>query len=241
MKKYKHKLIGNIAIETHSGYNYKVSTSQNFTIPKCIIENSNDWEEVIDKNYEILSFIDISKLIKKKDGLFYRENTQNKGVREDQISHFRINSVLRKSDNCVFTIGDKIDGISYKNIVINSIDLNPNYPQIMFNKLDEGIDLTNAVKSKPILFTTEDGVDIFEGDFSYFLTNNFVLKNKDTYYGGGEHSGWYFSTKEKAEKYILMNKPCLSLNDVGKFYKKLLDFSNGNSQGLKELVKSKLK
>lgn len=44
------------------------------------------------------------------------------------------------------------------------------------------------------------------------------------------------------KKYKLLKwyPSCLSLNDVGQFYKKLLDFSNGNSKGLLELVKSKL-
>jgi hypothetical protein len=46
MKRFKHKQTGHIATETHSEKNYKVSYPQNYTIPKWIIENSNDWEEV---------------------------------------------------------------------------------------------------------------------------------------------------------------------------------------------------
>ena len=46
MKKYKHKITGNIAEETTSEKNYKVSVPKNFTIPKWIIEDSKDWEEV---------------------------------------------------------------------------------------------------------------------------------------------------------------------------------------------------
>ena len=34
MKKYKHKLTGNIAIETSTEKNYKVSEPKNFTVPK---------------------------------------------------------------------------------------------------------------------------------------------------------------------------------------------------------------
>jgi len=46
MKKYKHKITGNIAVETNSGNNYKVSEPKSFTIPKWIVENSSDWEEI---------------------------------------------------------------------------------------------------------------------------------------------------------------------------------------------------
>lgn len=40
---YKHKTTGHIAKLTASGKNYKVTYPQSYTIPKWIIENSNDW------------------------------------------------------------------------------------------------------------------------------------------------------------------------------------------------------
>ena len=49
MKKYKHVKTGNIAEETNSGKNYKVFEPKHFTIPKWIIENSNEWKEVIEQ------------------------------------------------------------------------------------------------------------------------------------------------------------------------------------------------
>ena len=49
MKRYRHKETGNIAVETSSGKNYKVSEPQNFTIPKWIVENSKEWEEITNK------------------------------------------------------------------------------------------------------------------------------------------------------------------------------------------------
>ena len=49
MKRYRHKETGNIAVETSSGKNYKVSEPQNSTIPKWIVENSKEWEEIINK------------------------------------------------------------------------------------------------------------------------------------------------------------------------------------------------
>lgn len=44
MKQYKHKILDYLATETNSKENYKVSHPRHFTIPKWIIENSNDWE-----------------------------------------------------------------------------------------------------------------------------------------------------------------------------------------------------
>lgn len=46
MRKFKHRLTNNIAVESTSEKNYKVSEPRNFTVPKWIIENSNDWEEI---------------------------------------------------------------------------------------------------------------------------------------------------------------------------------------------------
>lgn len=47
MRKFKHKLTGNIAVETSTEKNYKVSEPKNFTVPKWIVENSGDWEEIL--------------------------------------------------------------------------------------------------------------------------------------------------------------------------------------------------
>jgi hypothetical protein len=77
------------------------------------------------------------------------------------------------------------------------------------------------INSKNILFTTEDSVDVFEGKNYYYTNSTFIIfeqlalktinyKKKDNIIR--------FSTKAKVEEYILMNKPCLSLNDVFEVY-----------------------
>lgn len=73
-------------------------------------------------------------------------------------------------------------------------------------------------KVKQLLFTTEDGVDIFEGDKYFRIVSNFEIQQENAI-KLGEHiyksqNIIRFSTKEAAEEYILMNKPCLSINDV---------------------------
>jgi hypothetical protein len=73
---------------------------------------------------------------------------------------------------------------------------------------------TDTISSKPVLFTTSDGVDIKNGDWAWYVQddNNWMIVS---------HSGItekrpypYFSTKEIANNWVLENKPCLSLNDI---------------------------
>jgi hypothetical protein len=97
------------------------------------------------------------------------------------------------------------------------------------------------VTEDSILFTTHDGVPVFAGDKYYFITNGFraVLSF-------GEDTGVFqslntFSTKEKADEFVIRNKPCLSLLDL------LHVRANTNQtkpfpffQELEEIVKSRL-
>ena len=69
-------------------------------------------------------------------------------------------------------------------------------------------------EDKPVLFITEDGVEIRNGDHAFYVQddNNWMVVS---------HSGItekrpypYFHTSESANKWVLENKPCLSLNDL---------------------------
>lgn len=71
--------------------------------------------------------------------------------------------------------------------------------------------------TKPVLFTTEDGVGIKEDDMLFYvlLKHNYNLHcNPANIHDGKNPDYKYFSTKEAAEQYILEQKPCLSLNDL---------------------------
>jgi hypothetical protein len=74
--------------------------------------------------------------------------------------------------------------------------------------------------TKTSLFITEDGVETFDGD-EYWKVINFICYHVNSSVGDEGKSNEarldgkeLFSTKELAKEYILMNKPCLSLNDV---------------------------
>ena len=221
MKKYKHKQSGDIAVKDASMYRL-LSQGKNSYVPDFIIENTNDWEEIIEKDYEILCY--------------YNQN--------------QIKSVKRLSDNKIFTIGDKVVNVASEKITkIKQFCTEPKIKTLgglcAFYE-DGSFDyLYDVIKFNPILFKTEDGVDIYEGDkYSYinYLDSPFydVVAHSTHSIKVGMKA---FSTREKAEEYILWNKPCLSLKDVSSIYpgiNKEHKSPSHQAEQLKELVKSKL-
>jgi hypothetical protein len=165
---------------------------------------------------------------------------------------FKINSIRIKSDGEVFTVGDRTNEGVIKEfqyckdgrLIISFVDGFPRY-------LDAKGSTHKLSKLKPLL-KTEDGVDIYEGDY-YFS----VLKKDLIYNGkfvaepinGGKFSNpescIIFSTKEAAEEYILLNKPCLSIKDVQSIYTSAKEGWRKNGNGefyfekLVSIVKSK--
>jgi hypothetical protein len=99
------------------------------------------------------------------------------------------------------------------------------------------------VITDPVLFLTEDGVEIRKGDKFYVVDEQYgKFKMHDTI--GGHFTKEHkhrkrFSNKEKASEYVLRNKPCLSVNDV--FYGTKKAFVNNEAMSaLVELAKSKI-
>ena len=205
------------------------------------IENYPEfWQEVVEKDYEILE-------VKGKYGAIssYIEELDN------DLKDKTIFKIKRLSDGEIFTIGDKVFS-EYINYTINKIGIvndkcmvsalydtnNPNGSRLHYN-------LNNLKKAKQPLFTTEDGVDIFEGDTFYYVkfTQYNMTVGKPFEIVKGNHPTFkyepqyekYFSTKEKAEEYILLNKPCLSYGDVQEYLKikdcnKVLDLAQSKIQ-----------
>lgn len=69
-------------------------------------------------------------------------------------------------------------------------------------------------QSKQPLFTTVDGKDIYHNDTYWWVCENddIVEFGADKEWTGKQNGG--FSTKEAAEKWLVDNKPCLSVNDI---------------------------
>jgi hypothetical protein len=201
------------------------------------------WEEVVEKDYEILSITDCNNIhIKLSNGNFkYGIST----ISEDFINEYPIHSVKRLSDGEVFTVGDKVSDkmIIWKNCNIREFIINENNLIVSIKQQElHGNYALNCIKHiKKPLFTTEDGVDIFKGDKTCWI-NSWIVTNftdwKRTMFL--ELNEKHFSTIEKANEYILMNKPCLSINDISKFYTSAKNGLSNNSKQLIELVKTKV-
>lgn len=63
-----------------------------------------------------------------------------------------------------------------------------------------------------MLFQTVEGQDIFIGDEFFYLKDWDVEKGIANILNAAAFPT--FSTKEAADSFVLMNKPCLSINDV---------------------------
>jgi len=214
-------------------------------IHEDIIENYPEfWELVVEKDYEILS-------LRSLDIIEDLENNETINMLLKQGCS--IHSVKRLSDGEIFTIGDKISP-SWNNTTWNITKFDTKSKDgtlcVTFGGNVCRCSINDIKKPKQPLFTTEDGVDIFEGDKYYPVNKTYWIVNEpentckinyETYHKNTNN----FSTKEKAEEYILMNKPILSLNDIFKnveeMRKGLKTFENSQlAKRFKKLVQQKL-
>lgn len=166
------------------------------------------WEEVKQINYEILTVT-----AKPNHPNLPVGSIKNSWININ-MDYFNINSVKRLSDGEVFTVGDKITAGIIKRFFINGNSL----ICVGGKNIDMNISLHVLIPYKKPLFITEDGIEAYFGDKYWCIDKNDKSKiyTQGTY-GNGKirtEEFYFFSTKEAAEDYILMNKPCLSLIDV---------------------------
>jgi hypothetical protein len=256
MTKFKHKQSGQVVIKGKDGLYH--SQHGGYTLQSWIFKDSNDWEEVIEKDYEILSlnYNNTIYALKKGDSYYIDESRTGGYVYIDDLNNedirYRatIHSVRRLSDSEIFTIGDKITRISDKITKIKSFRLEfdkyliANFEDVIDNCI--GCNINYIQKAKQPLFTTEDGVDIYFDNFKltriYLVTSEFIVYPQ---FANKPVTGYkIFSTKEAAEEYILMNKPCLSINDLISKQEKKAAMDSYDARmyikNLKDLVKQKL-
>lgn len=180
-----------------------------------VVYNPEFWEEVVEKDYQILKTCPI-------EGTIY--------------------SVERLSDGEVFTVGDRIKVYQHGSTkTIDSIDLMKE--GIWFTYDSGSCHLTHAIKQKPQpIYLTHDGKDIFPKDIVWYV-------NKENFYHDyikaypevkfNSEIRAYFLTEEEAKKYIIENKPALSINDFWEIT--WMPTSGFNKQTyMKNLVKERL-
>jgi len=220
-------------------------TDEQLRKSKCI---SVIEEKVVEKDYEILqlslkrsikpNIIDINN--RSKEYILALLNCDGNSI----------HSIKRLSDGEIFTIGD-ITNIG------TILSIRTEGQGLVFNgSYKYGLNDLKHVKQP--LFTTEDGVDIFENkdgeiiwwslqldnwkisNAPHICKNLIPTKTEDLLKHCRELR---FSTKEAAEEYILMNKPCLSLKEtILAIQRRSVDYKEKTIiiDKLKALVKSKL-
>jgi len=96
------------------------------------------------------------------------------------------------------------------------------------------------IEKNKVLFTTEDGVNIKEGDMYYFVDTDFSIHTMKAHSGAGQYSERkYFSTVEEAHEYVMQNVKALSIKDFWEIT--CMSTSNFNkSTYMRDLVKKAL-
>lgn len=200
------------------------------------VENNPEyWEEVIEKDYEILSYL--------KKGSTTCTTTKRRGG-ESHEEFWNIHSVKRLSDGEVFTVGDKIK--VYQHGSTKTIDkISEENDRVSFKNgiwfvYDSGgCTIDHAIKQTQPIFLSHDGKDIFAGDeiwyvnkesldFDHFTTHANVTFRSDI--------NAYFLTQEEAKDYIERNKPRLSIEDCFKILQKSFLYGNGFEKEIEKYV-----
>ena len=204
--------LGFVVSERHCGLYHNIETGNMYS-SQMIESHPEFWEEVIEKDYEIL----ISRVVP-----------------------YTILSVKRLSDGEVFTVGDLITGQSYADArVIEKIKIRYD-GSIELEQKHGDTKLVYATKAKQPLFITHDKKDIFAGDkvwwvnkktfeFDYFVPTPSVTFFSDL--------NTYFLTREEAKNYIERNKPRLSIEDCFKILQKSFLYGNGFEKEIEKYIR----
>lgn len=247
MKTYKHKKTGETAT-----YKDGVLKSSGFCVEIGVEPSSEYWEEIVEKDYEILeiTFEDGKPCPYKLFGGCYDSKEHFIECFLNASScNYKIHSVKRLSDSKVFSVNNEI---AYKNKI---------YTIEIIYLLEDGVrfyvgqGLNFGIKNISVfqrpLFKSDDGKQIFEGDEVIYKVTDFFdvladycVKSEALNYIKGRT----FSTKKAAENYIKMNKPCLTYKEILNLYDEyaptipmMSSFRDGFKTALTKIVKQKLK
>ena len=176
-------------------------------------------EKVIEKDYQILKSCPI-------EGTIY--------------------SVERLSDGEVFTLGDRIKVYqhgSMETITEIIINVNPLVKEGIWLRYNTGsCHMTHVIKQKQQIYLTLNGKDIFKGDIVWYVNkenfyHDYIKAYPEVKFNSDIRA--YFLTEEEAKKYIIENKPALSIKE----FWEITTMSGSNrvkSIVLKELAKKRL-
>ena len=122
------------------------------------------------------------------------------------LGSLKVGDVVQKWDNATHYSLKKNGWL----IELNEVQNNPEFWEEVF------------LGSVPI-FVSKDGVNIVEGQVYYKVSKNFKLKKcicKTTFRGNATNcKSKYFYFLKNAKKYIILNKPCLSYEEIYSIYR----------------------
>lgn len=155
-----------------------------------------------------------------------------------------IYSVRRISDNSVWTLRDIYNGFTITHFKIKDGDMYAHFaPSAENNLLLSQLKAPIQETPKPVLFTTEDGIEVKDEHAGIYHIADFKIRTRKAKNTTHLINKKFFYIKN-AEKYLLFNKPCLSINEIFK----LIDECRGGTyikedkftEELKTLAKEKI-
>ena len=173
------------------------------------------------------------------NGLWLNKGTDGDGYYPDPSKDpdWIIHSVLRKSDNTVWSVGDMTTMGGINKFEISEGDLYW-WNETIWHYLS---DLSKLPPERTKLFTDFNGNNIYSGDTIYYVLPDFKIhSNPVNDFDGSNPNYKYFSTHEKAEEYVVENKILFSVKDIwaisAKYGLCMTEFENE----VKQLAQSKI-
>ena len=220
-------IVGKLGFESYSMDKFKSSHSK---------EEVRDWD-IVECRHKIHTSLDWRRTDK--------ESISN--LASANFGHnWYIAKVKRLPDGVVFSVGEEVGSKHFSKDKIVLFYIIENDMWVRFESGGEcELYWLSKLPERKALLITEDGVAIHNDDSVHYCN----IKDWDVsavyslFEYRPEPNYKYFSTKEKAEEYVLNNRPLLSINDVKscEHYDTSMGTYNMMYSDLIELAKSKIK
>jgi hypothetical protein len=213
MTKYRHLPTGKDFEKNDEGF-YERPTS-NILVASWIVEatGSKDWEKIEEE--------------KVKDYLIMINLNHFDG---DKLMGTTIETVQRLSDKNVFKVEQEVlayyIGPDRKGIKIKRFEVCEEGDLSVLCGTADGwsmwfsLDNIQPLPEKKVLFTTEDGAKVYEGQneaIYMVIKDRFEIVGQGIAYGNTPEVYAYFSTREAAEEWVIINKPGPNLEEMWEF------------------------
>jgi hypothetical protein len=229
-------------------YNFNGGNLNTIILANLVEKHPKYWKEIKEKEYEILQFKSQAGQI-----LNYKENWDKDFFKNNNWS---IYSIIRNRDKEVFIIGNLVISKEVpddEGFIITSFSNHLNNKQsLIFGDFfyicgkGRSAEIYNIIKIKQKLFTTEDGVDIFEGNTYWRISRNLIgaipiIESRGTFPLSYPGQFLYFSSSDKALVYIDLNAPKYSKQDIINVFDKIGERSFTSNLNISKVVLEKLK